>query len=102
MVMEFHVMPFQCIYVNTIKAHHESAQWLEHPTGVRACERVPGAKSCGQPIWLKLGSEVGCDEIFRKPLCLTSLTFSSGVTGGSHFLPFEHQKSSLPRIRPHW
>ena len=57
---------------------------------------VPGAKSCGQPIWLKLGTEVGCDEIFQKPLWLTSLTFSFGVTGGSHFLPFEHQKSSLP------
>ena len=31
-------------------------------------EGVPGAKSCGQPIWLKLGTEVGCDEIFQKPL----------------------------------
>ena len=35
MVMELHVMPFQCIYVNAIKAHHESAQWLEHLTGVQ-------------------------------------------------------------------
>ena len=59
-------------------------------------ESVPGAKSCGQPIWLKLGKEVGCDEIFQKLLWLTSLTFSFGVTGGSHFLPFEHRKSSLP------
>ena len=49
------------------------------------------------PIWLKLGTEVGCDEIFQKPLWLTSLTFSFGVTGGGvHFLRFEHQKSSLP------
>ena len=35
MVMELHVMPFQCIYVNAIQAHHESAQWLEHLTGVQ-------------------------------------------------------------------
>ena len=33
-------------------------------------ESVPGAKRCGQPIWLKLGTEVGCDEIFQKPLWL--------------------------------
>ena len=33
-------------------------------------ESVPGAKSCGEPIWLKLGTEVGCDEIFQKPLWL--------------------------------
>ena len=46
-------------------------------------ESVPGAKSCRQPIWLKLGTEVGCDEIFQKPLRLTSLTFSFGVTGGT-------------------
>ena len=60
-------------------------------------ESVPGAKSCGQPIWLKLGTEVGCDEIFQKPVWHTSLTFSFGVTGGGgHFLPFEHQKSSFP------
>ena len=45
-------------------------------------ESVPEAKSCGQPIWLKLGAEVGCDEIFQKPLWLTSLTFSFEVTGG--------------------
>ena len=69
--------------------------WIPDLT-VIVLESVPGAKSCGQPIWLKLGTEVGCDEIFQKPLWLTSLTFSFGVTGGSHFLPFEHQKSSLP------
>ena len=46
--------------------------------------------------WLKLGSEVGCNEIFEKSFWLTSVTFSFGVTGGSHFLPFEHQTSSLP------
>ena len=58
---------------------------------------LPAAtKNCGQSIWLKLGTEVGCDEIFQKPLWLPSLTFSFGVTGGSHFWPFEHQKSSLP------
>ena len=61
---------------------------------LRKCSR---AKSCGQPIWLKLGTEVGCNEIFQKPIWLTSLTFSFGVSGGgSHFLPYEHQKSSLP------
>ena len=42
-------------------------------------ESVPGAKSCGQPIWLKFGSEARCDEIFQKPLWLTSMTFSFGV-----------------------
>ena len=52
-------------------------------------ESVLGAKSCGQPIWLKLGTEVGCDKIFQKPLWLTSLTFSFGVTGGGvSFFPF--------------
>ena len=48
-------------------------------------ESVPGAKSCGQPIWLKLGTEVGCDQIFQKPLWLTSLTFSFEVAGGVSF-----------------
>ena len=52
-------------------------------------ESDPGAKSCGQPIWLKLGTEVGCDEIFQKPLWLAPLTFSFGVTGGGLiFCPF--------------
>ena len=52
---------------------------------LRKCSR---AKSCGQSIWLKLGTEFGCDEIFQKPLWLTSLTFSFGVTGGVSFLAF--------------
>ena len=69
--------------------------WIPDLT-VIVLESVPGAKSCGQPIWLKLGTEAGCDEIFQKPLWLTSLTFSFGVTMESHILPFEHQKSSLP------
>ena len=59
----------------------------------------------GQPIWLKLRTEAGCDEIFQKPLWLTSLTSSFAVTGGCQFLPFEHQKSSLQVesvIRLHW
>ena len=48
---------------------------------------------------MKLGADVWCDEIFQKPLWLTSLTFSFRVSGrGSHFLPFEHQKSSLPAL----
>ena len=57
------------------------------------------AKSCGQPIWLKLGTEVGCDEIFQNLLWLTSLTFSFGVTGwgGSHFLPCEYRKNQPSR-----
>ena len=56
---------------------------------LRKCSR-------GQPIWLKLGAEVGCNEIFQRPIWLTSLTVSFGISGGSHFLPLEHQKSSLP------
>ena len=52
---------------------------------VIVCESVPGAKSCGQPIWLKLGTEVGYNEIFQKPIWLTSLSFSFGVTGGVSF-----------------
>ena len=39
-------------------------------------ESVSVAKSWGQQIWLKLGREVGCDEIFQKPLRLTSPPFS--------------------------
>ena len=54
----------------------------------------------GPNVVAKIGREVGCDEIFPKPLWPTSLTFSFGVTGGggggSHFLSFEHRKSSLP------
>ena len=55
--------------------------------------------SLSEKVFQKLGSEVGCDEIFQKPLWLTSLTFSFGVTGGGggvSFLPFEHEKSSPP------
>ena len=48
-------------------------------------ESVPGAKTCGQPIWLKLGTEVGCHEIFQKPIWLTSLTLSFRVSGGVSF-----------------
>ena len=44
-----------------------------------------GPKVVGKPIWLKLGTEVGCDEIFQKPLWLAYLTFSFGVTGGVSF-----------------
>ena len=57
-------------------------------------ESVAGAKSCGQPIWLKLGTEVGCNEIFQKPLWLTSqLTFSFGVTGGGDLFGFWDKKN---------
>ena len=70
-------------------------QWIYVSLSVIVLESVPGAKSCGQPIWLELGTEVGYNEIFQKPLWLTYLSFSFGVKGGSHFLPFEHQKSSL-------
>ena len=49
---------------------------------------VPGAKSYGQPIWLKLGTEVRCDEIFQTPILLTSLTVSFGqFQGGLSFCP---------------
>ena len=62
-------------------------------------ESAPEAKGCGQPIWLKLDREVGCDEIFQKPLWLTSLTFSFGVTwlfweGVSFLSPW------APKIQP--
>ena len=60
-------------------------------------ESVPGAKSCGQPIWLKLGTDVGCDEIFQKPLWLTSLTFSFGVPG-----PCEVPSLPKPITRKGW
>ena len=68
-------------------------EWLERllinltKLSVIVWESVPAAKSCGQSIWLKLGTEVGRDEIFQKPLWLTSLTSSSGVTGGLSFCP---------------
>ena len=48
-------------------------------------ESVPLAISCCQPIWLKLGTDVGCKEIFQNPLWLTSLTFSFRVSGGVSF-----------------
>ena len=71
-------------------------------------ESVPGAKTCGQPIWLKLGTEVGCHEIFQKPIWLTSLTLSSRVSGGISFFapwvqkiqPFRGHFESA--IKPNW
>ena len=45
-------------------------------------ESVPEAKSYGQLIWLKLSTEVGCDEISQKSVWLTSLTSSSVVFAG--------------------
>ena len=68
---------------------------LDDTLSVMVWESVPGAKSCGQPIWLKLGTEVGCDEIFQKPLWLTPLTFSFAVTGSISFLAFW-----APKIQP--
>ena len=67
------------------------AKWLS----VIVWESVPGAKNCGQPIWLKLGTEVGYNEIFQKPLWLTSLSFSFGVTGGVSFFALW-----APKIQP--
>ena len=61
---------------------------VSHPnkaSSVPVWESVPGAKSGGQPIWLKLGTKVGCDKIFQRPLWLTSLNVCSGVWGGSHW-----------------
>ena len=67
------------------------------PLSVIVWESVPGAKSCCQPIWLKLGTGVGSNEVFQEPIWLTSLTFSFGVSGGvCHVLLLKHQKSSLP------
>lgn len=71
-------------------------------------ESGPGAKSCGQPIWLKLGTEVGCHEIFQKPIWLTSLTLSFRVSGGVSFFapwvqkiqPFRGHFESA--IKPNW
>ena len=54
---------------------------------VSLSESVPGAKICDQPISLKLGKEVECDEIFQKPLWLTFLAFNFGASGGLMFLP---------------
>ena len=45
-------------------------------------ESVPEAKSYGQLIWLKLSTEVGCDEISQKSVWLSSLTSSSVVFAG--------------------
>ena len=60
----------------------ESATTLKcEPLSVTVGESVPGTKSCDQPIWLKLGTEVGCDEIFQKPLKLTSVTLSLEFQG---------------------
>ena len=63
-------------------------------------ESVPEAKSYGQLIWLKLSTEVGCDEISQKSVWLSSLTSSSVVFAGDGwvrliFFSFDHQKSSL-------
>jgi len=75
---------------------------------VSLSEKVFQGKSGGQPIWLKLGTEVGCDEVFQKPLWLSSLTFSSGVLGGVPFVPFLAPKIQPSRghfesaITPHW
>ena len=80
----------------------------EHFKSVIVWESVPGAKSCGQPIWLKLRTEVGCDEIFWKPIWFTSLTFSFGATGGVSFFAVWEPKVQPSRghfesaIRPHF
>ena len=40
----------------------------------------------GRAILMKLAPEVGLIETFQKPSWFCSLTFSSKVTGGSHFI----------------
>jgi len=72
---------YTCVNVYNMLAYMCDADDLS----VIVWESVPGAKSCGQPIWLKLGTEVGYNEIFQKPLWLSSLSFSFGVTGGVSF-----------------
>ena len=82
--------------------------WNATALSVIVWESVPVAKRCGQPIWLKLGTEVGYNDIFQKPLWPTSLNFSFGVTGGVSFLALWAQKIQPSRghfeslIRPHW
>ena len=81
---------------------------LQNNLSVIVWESVPGAKSCGQPIWLKLGTEVGCHEIFQKPIWLTSLTLSFRVSGGVSFFALWAQKIHPFRghfesaIKPNW
>ena len=47
-------------------------------------ESDPGVKIGGQPIRLKLAAKAGCDNIFQKPLWLTSLTVVLEFRGGSY------------------
>ena len=97
-----------CKKVYDIYFHHICFCFLSFLSSVIDWESVPGAKSCGQPIWLKLGTEVGYDEIFQQPLWLTSLTFSFGVTGRVSFFALWAPKIQPSRghfesvIRPHW
>ena len=59
-------------------------------------------------LGIKIGTEVGCDQIFQKPLWLSSLTFSSGVLGGVPFVALLAPKIQPSRghfesaIKPHW
>ena len=63
------------------------------------CSR--GQKLYGQLIWLKLSTEVGCNEISQKSVWLSSLTFNCVVSAGdgrggvSFFFSYDHQKYSL-------
>ena len=85
--------------------HHQclKQRWnLIHNLSVTVWESVPGTKSCGQPIGLKLGTEVGCDEIYQKPLWLSSLTFSFKVSVLACNLVLEIMDREEPgaRVRP--
>lgn len=86
----FKYILWNCKYITVAKTPYPNKA-----LSVPVWESVPGARSNGQPIWLKIGTKVGCDKIFQRPFWFTSLTVCSGVSGGSHLWPVEHQISSF-------
>ena len=51
-------------------------------------ESVPGARTDGQLIWLKLGTKLGCDKISQKSLWLTSWAVCSRAWGEVPFVAY--------------